>query len=85
LRVGSSPIRVNDYIVIDPENVVPFSGLDGAISGPGKASLRLELPADRQPIGKGCDHAVGMIITIVIDNYNLPIEMVRYPQCDQRS
>ena len=49
-----------------------------------EAAKRLELPADRQPIGKGCDHVVGMVITIVIDNHDLPIEMVRYPQCDQR-
>src|SRR2546421_9828504 len=29
LRVGSSPIRVNDYIVIDPEDIVPLGGVEG--------------------------------------------------------
>jgi hypothetical protein len=85
MSVGSSPIGVNDYIVIDPEDVVPLGGFDGTVSGPRKASLLLEFAADRQPIGKGCDHVVGMVCTIVVDDYDLPVDIIRDPQRSQRS
>jgi hypothetical protein len=85
LRVGSSPIRVNDYIVIDPEDIVPLGGVEGTVSRPRKAFLLLEFAADRQPIGKGCDHVVGMVSTIIVDDYDLPVDMIRYPERSQRS
>src|SRR6266480_1258157 len=85
LRVGSNPIRVNDYVVIGPDDVVPLSGVYRTVAGPREAALQLEFAAHRQPIGKGCDHLVGMIRTIIVDDYDLPIEMIRYPQRGQRS
>src|SRR4051794_36250883 len=80
VRVGGSPIGVNDYIVIDPKHVVPLGGLDGAVSGPRKTFLLLEFAAKRQPIGEGCDHVVRMVRAVIVDDYDLPADVIRYTE-----
>jgi hypothetical protein len=85
LRVGIKPIRGNDYIVIRPDNVVPLSGIDGTVAGPRKASLWLKFATNRQLIRKSSDHVVGMVTTIVVDDYDFPLDMIWYPKRRQRS
>src|SRR6266550_297587 len=75
---------MDDHVVIGPEKVISSAGLDGAVARVRGTGLRFEFPAYRQPSAEGLDNCVGVIVAVIVDYYDLPIQPLYFVHRSER-
>src|SRR5947207_13729081 len=75
---------MDDDIVIGPEKVISSAGLDSAVARMRGTGFRFEFSAYRQPSAEGLYNCVGVIVAIIVDYYNLPIQPLYFVHCSER-
>src|ERR1700723_3152404 len=76
--VSCEPAGTDQHIVVGPDDVVAFCDIHSAVSGTREPMFSLKFASNWQPLGKGLDDVVGMVVAVVVDDHEFPIETIRY-------